>query len=95
MGLSKIQMENKRSVKKPEVFTLLVTDDHLRKSGAKIRSRLIAEHELWVLSLGEIENYFGLSSSSKGQYIDASQKVRNAQIEIHEEIREMARWLMA
>lgn len=86
---------NKRSVKKPEVFGLLATDGYLKESSARIRSRLMAEHELWVLSLGEIENYFGLSATSKGQYIDASQKVRNAQIEIHNEIREMTRWLMA
>lgn len=87
-------VDGNRKVKKPEVFELLTTDDYLRESSANIRSRLVAEHDVWVLSLGEIETYFGLSASSKGQYIDISQKVRNGQIDVHNEVREMTRWLM-
>ncbi|MDZ7336122.1 MAG: AAA family ATPase [candidate division KSB1 bacterium] len=76
--------------KKADAFALILQE--LNQQAQPLRERLQSEAKIWVLAEGEIENYFGLSSSSKGQYAAVSQKVRNGEVQIHSEIETILKW---
>ena len=76
--------------KKAEAFSLISGD--LKQLTQCLRQRLQTEAGIWVLAEGEVEKYFGLSSSSKGHYAAMSQKVRNRELQVHSEIKDLVRW---
>ena len=49
-------------------------------------------HRIWTLQNGEIECYFGLSQSSKGQYSIVSQKIARGEVDIAQEIIDFLEW---
>jgi len=76
--------------KKEDAFRLI--EREFRQSADALRSKLREEYEIWVLPNGEIEAYFGLSQSSKGKYTEASQRVRDRQVELHSDITSIVQW---
>ena len=92
-GLCETNDEGKHIInKKSEAFRIITSDNEFLPVVEKIRQDLISK-DIWAISKGEIESYFGLSSSSKNQYIPTSRKVRNGEIPIPDEIKEIIRWL--
>ncbi len=94
-GLSEVKGGN-RSIppgRKEEAFRLI--SENLSKKAEALRDRLRDSHEIWVLSKGEIETYFGLSASSKGQSAHVAQRIRKGEIEIPPEIRDMICWAIS
>ena len=83
-----------RKGKKHEAFDIIRRDEDLRRDANILRERLRDEFGIWVLSEGEIENYFGLSHRAKGRYTAVSQQIRNGEIEIPSEIREVLNWIV-
>lgn len=80
---------------KSEAFGLVVgekCDQELNELGKKISAELLKQ-DIWVLSRGEIEHYFGLSSTSKGNYVAVGQKIRKKEVEVPEEIQGLLTWL--
>jgi len=77
--------------KKPQAFELI--RNCLREVAETLRTRL-RKHGMWVLARGEIESYFGLSSSSKSRYAIVSQKVRRGEMGIDPEVREIFEWVL-
>ena len=59
----------------------------------KIREDL-RQKDIWVLRNGEIEDYFGLSKSSKGKYTKVSREVRSGEREIPDELKEVLSWVI-
>lgn len=94
-GVSKVEGGDRSipSGSKKEAFRLV--SENLSEQAQALCSRLRDGHGIWVLSDGEIEQYFGLSSSSKGHYTVASQKVRKGEAEIHPEIQAIMRWALS
>jgi len=79
-----------RSTCKPAAFAILTKD--LAAQADLIRERLKKDHATWVLRSGEIEGYFGLTVSSKGNYVAASRRLANHEIPLDKEIRAMFLW---
>jgi len=75
--------------KKAEAFGLILSD--LYQPAQALRQRLQQEAGIWVLEK-EMETYFGLSSSSKGDYASVSQKVRKGEVQIPSEIENVLKW---
>jgi len=93
-GLTDPHAEQKAIAKgnKTKAFELLKAElgDYVRA----IRDRLRDEHGIWVLEEGEIDPYFALSQSSKGQYSSTAQRIRNGEVEIPREIEEIISWVL-
>jgi hypothetical protein len=53
----------------------------------------LRKNNIWVLTQGEIEDYFKLSSSSKNQYVSVSQEIRSGKVEVPDEIEKILTWL--
>lgn len=79
--------------KKEEAFNLIL--DRLNESAELLRKRLQREAGIWVLAEGEIDRYFDLSRSSKGHYAAVSQKVRNREVAVPQEIEDMVKWAIS
>lgn len=67
--------------RKTDAFKLLTNS--FAKEKAELLERLKVEHNIWVLHAGEIENYVGLTTTSKGQYATAAREIRMKQRPIH------------
>jgi hypothetical protein len=99
-NLCEVADDGKKTLKKgskDDAFALVVgekCDKDLFELGKKISAGLL-KHDIWVLSQGEIEYYFGLSLTSKGKYVAAGQKIRKGEIEIPGEMQELLTWLFA
>ena len=78
--------------KKREAFRLIC--DHLNDEKEKLRQRL-KERQIWVLNEGEIETYFGLTESSKGKYTSISQKIRDGNERIPQELQDILKWTVS
>lgn len=85
------------SSQKSEAFGLLQDGDgaSLRKDVAAVVARLQDAHNIWVLRRGEIEPYFGLARSSKGNYVEAGRRVRCGDLPVHPEIEALLTWAFA
>ncbi len=78
--------------KKKEAFSLFSGEDgdpDLRELSKNIRKDL-RENNIWVLSQGEIEAYFG--NISKSQYVVESQKIRTGEVDVPEELENILQW---
>jgi len=53
----------------------------------------LRKNNIWVLTQGEIECYFGLSSSSKTEYVSVGQAIRSGKIDVPDEIEKILIWL--
>lgn len=99
-NLCEVADDGKKTLKKgskDDAFALVVgekCDKDLFELGKKISAELL-KHDIWVLSQGEVEYYFGLSLTSKGKYVTAGQKIRKGEIEIPGEMQELLTWLFA
>ena len=51
------------------------------------------KNNIWVLTQGEIEDYFQLSSSSKTQYVSVGHEIRSGKVEVPDEIEKILTWL--
>jgi len=76
--------------KKRDAFSLVLSD--LGQPAQGLRQRIQREAGIWVLGEGEIETYFGLSASAKGDYVAVSRRVRNGEVRIHPEVEDAMRW---
>jgi putative ATP-dependent endonuclease of OLD family len=67
---------NKRvdSKKKSEGFKII--KEEFEKDVKKLRDRLWQNHGIWVLAEGEIEDYVGLTASSKQKWSEAAREIR-------------------
>lgn len=74
---------------KIDAFAILTGE--LQGYSARIREELQG-HALWVLENGEIESYFGLSQSSKGQFTSVSHKILQSEIPVPDEIKHILLW---
>ena len=94
-GCCETNKEGRRAVsEKNDAFEIMKKDKELSQMVEKIRQDLISQN-IWAVSIGEIESYFGLSSSSKSQYIPTSRKVMNGEIPVPDEIEGIINWLIA
>lgn len=59
-----------------------------------LRERLRAQHYIWVFREGEIEQYFGLSTTSKGKYLEVCREIRERRRSIPAEFEEIYRWTL-
>lgn len=75
--------------KKKDAFIIL--RDELQHRTMQVRKCLM-QQGIWVLLGGEIEDYFGLTQNSKGQYTLASQKILSGKCEIPDEVQQFLRW---
>ena len=91
ISTSKDGQRNIPSGKKAEAFQLIRVE--LREMAETLRSKL-REQGVWVLADGEIESYFGLSSSSKGRYGAVSREIRGGEIEVPSELQEVLQWVL-
>jgi hypothetical protein len=53
----------------------------------------LRKNNIWVLTQGEIEGYFGLSSSSKTEYVSVGQSIRSGKADVPDEIEKILTWL--
>lgn len=86
----KIKKESKKDASK-----LIVGDEadkELSEWGQVICAEL-KKSNIWVLMQGEIEDYFGMSSSSKSQYVPVGQTIRSGKGEVPDEIEKILTWL--
>lgn len=88
----------KRSLKngsKKDAFKFVVGDkpDKELNKWAKHMFVELRKNNIWVLTQGEIESYFGLSLSSKTEYVSVGQAIRSGKVEVHDEIVEILTWL--
>jgi len=81
-----------RDGKKKDAFRLVLEDADLKEKADILRNRLRDGVGIWILSEGEIETYFDLSRSAKGRYAAVSQRIRNGEMQVHSEIKEVLRW---
>ena len=80
--------------KKQEAFRLILENEDLKQKAGILRRRLRDEFGIWVLGEGEIEHYFGLSRRKKGLYAAVSQQIRNEDMEVPSEIKEVLKWIV-
>ncbi len=88
----------KRSLKngsKKEAFKFIIGDkpDKELNKWANHMFIELRKNNIWVLTQGEIEDYFKLSSSSKNQYVSVSQEIRSGKVEVPDEIEKILTWL--
>jgi putative ATP-dependent endonuclease of the OLD family len=88
----------KRSLKdgsKKEVFKFIIGDkpDKELNKWANHMFVELRKNNIWVLTQGEIEDYFKLSSSSKTQYVSVGQEIRSGKVEVPDEIEKILAWL--
>jgi len=99
-NLCEMSDDGKPSLKKgrkDDAFALVVgenCDKELGEWGKRITDELL-KRDIWVLSQGEIENYFGLKLTSKGKYVAVGQRIRKGEIEIPNELQALLTWLFA
>jgi hypothetical protein len=81
--------------RKADVFKLLANCFDEEK--AELLKRLRIEHQIWVLNVGEIENYVGLSARTKGQYTTAAREIRmkGRELQYVDELRDLFDMIMA
>lgn len=75
--------------KKKDAFSIFLSE--LQPQTVQVRNAL-QKQDIWVLLGGEIEDYFGLTQNSKGQYTAISQKIMAGYLEIPDEIRQLMAW---
>lgn len=82
------------SARKADAFALLRESGGLCLKGdvVGVVTRLQEGHHIWVLRRGEIEPYFGLSRSSKGNYVEAGRRVRCGDLPVDPEIEALLTW---
>lgn len=79
--------------KKADAFDLISKDAELNQRTQTLRQRLQRDVGIWVLAKGEIDSYFGLSPSSKGNYAAVGQKIRSGEVQIPSEIEDILKWV--
>lgn len=72
-----------------------MSDKACQEELTKVIDRLKSEHDLWVLRQGEIESYFGLTRSSKGNYVEAGRRVGSGELKVDAEIERLLDWAFA
>lgn len=90
--------EPKHSLKsgcKKDAFKFIVGDkpDKELNKWAKHIFVELRKKNIWVLTQGEIEDYFGLSPSSKPQYVSVGQEIRSGKVVVPDEIEKILTWL--
>lgn len=83
-----------RDGRKAEAIRLIQNDEVLSQKATVLREKL-REIGIWVLREGEIEVYFGLSRNTKGRYATVGQKIRNGEVEVPSEVKEVLGWVTA
>lgn len=80
---------------KKDAFKFIVGDkpDKELNKWAKLMFIELKKKNIWVLTQGEIESYFGLSSTSKTQYVSVGQEIRSGKVEVPDEIEKILTWL--
>lgn len=79
--------------RKSDAFRLILNE--FKEQAQTLRQQLQTTAWIWVLSQGEIERYFNLSSSSKGHYAAVSQRVRNGEVPVDPEIKSIMEWVIS
>ena len=90
--------KSKHSLKngcKKDAFKFIVGDkpDKELNKWAQHMFDELRKNNIWVLTQGEIEDYFQLSSSSKTQYVSVGQEIRSGKVEVPDEIEKILTWL--
>jgi putative ATP-dependent endonuclease of OLD family len=80
---------------KKDAFKFIVGDnpDKELNKWAKHMFVELRKNNIWVLTQGEIEDYFQLSSSSKTQYVSVGHEIRSGKVEVPDEIEKILTWL--
>lgn len=92
-GKSKHTLKNGN---KKDAFKFIVGDkpDKELNKWAKHMFVELRKNNIWVLTQGEIESYFGLSPTSKTQYVSVGQEIRSGKVEVPDEIERILTWLL-
>lgn len=93
LGIAREDKKKGRVVDNKEAAFALVCSE-LGTPAQAIIGRLQQEADVWVLRGGEIEQYFGLSASSKSRYMEAGMRVRRGEVQVHQEISDILNWAM-
>ncbi|MHB9032984.1 MAG: ATP-dependent nuclease [Anaerolineae bacterium] len=79
--------------KRKDAFLMFQSDHDLEPLATVVINKLKDEHDIWVWSCGELEYYFDLNISAKGDYLKVAERIRQFGPNcIHDEVSRMLKW---